>query len=305
MFEHDAEPLEVGVEVLARQLDHLERLLDALHREVLRLGAQQRVVGGDERVDGQQAERRRAVDQHDVVAVLDLAQRAPQRQLAAHLAAHRQLRLGEPEVRGDDPVVDRVGGSRAAAQHVADGRARLRVDVEVVGQVALRVEVDRERREADAPEDVGERAHHRRLAGAALLGEDCDRDRHCAPRTIAPRRGRSADSAASADERLGLRRTARRARRRARGTSTNERRWRPTTSSSPSRSGCHSIRSPLTNTPLRLRSSSTRTPSGWRTTSACRRETVGSSKRTSAARLRPMRVHSRVSSCTTASSPSS
>ena len=34
---------------------------------------------------------------------------------------------------------------------------------------------------------------------------------------------------------------------------------------------------------------------GWRTTSAWRRETVGSSKRTSAARRRPIRVHSRVS----------
>ena len=73
--QHDAEPLEVGVEVLLRQLDHLERLLDALEREVLRLGRDQRVVGGHEGVDGQQAERGRAVDQHDVVAALHLHER--------------------------------------------------------------------------------------------------------------------------------------------------------------------------------------------------------------------------------------
>ena len=106
MLKHDAEPLEVGVQAVARQLDDLERLLDALQREVLRLGAEQRVVGGDERVDGQQAERRRAVDEDDVVVVVDVLQRAAQRQLAAHLAGQRQLGLGQREVGGDDAVVD-------------------------------------------------------------------------------------------------------------------------------------------------------------------------------------------------------
>ena len=91
-------------------------------------------------------ERGRAVDQHDVVAALDVAQRAPQRQLAAHLAAQRQLGLGELEVGRDDPVVDRLGRLGAPGQHVADRRLGLGVDVEVVGQVALRVEVDGERR---------------------------------------------------------------------------------------------------------------------------------------------------------------
>ena len=71
------------------------------------------------------------------------------------------------------------------------------------------------------------------------------------------------------------------------------------------RAGSTRRAAPLTNTPLRLRSSSTRTPSGLRTISAWRRETVGSSKRTSAARPRPIRVHSRVSGTTTISPPSS
>src|SRR3978361_1478313 len=62
------------------------------------------------------------------------------------------------------------------------------------------------------------------------------------------------------------------------------------TTSSPSASTCDTIRSPLTKTPLRLRSSSTRTPSSSTSSTAWRRETVGSSKRSSADRLRPMRT---------------
>ena len=40
--------------------------------------------------------------------------------------------------------MDRVGGGGAPGENVADRRVGLRVDVEVVGEVALRVEVDRE-----------------------------------------------------------------------------------------------------------------------------------------------------------------
>jgi hypothetical protein len=75
--------------------------------------------------------------------------------------------------------VDGLGGLGAPREHVGDGRIGLRVDVEVVGQVALRVEVHRQRVEARPAEDVGERPDRRRLAGAALLGED--RDRLCHP----------------------------------------------------------------------------------------------------------------------------
>ncbi len=124
--QHHAEPLEVGVQRLLRQLHHLQRLLHALEREVLGLAGDQRVVGGHERVDGQQAERRRAVDQDQVVAALEVAQRPLQRQLAAHLAAQHQLRLGQPEVGRQDAVVDRVDRLGLAGEHVGDGRGRRR-----------------------------------------------------------------------------------------------------------------------------------------------------------------------------------
>ena len=74
-----------------------------------------------------------------------------------------------------------VVGLGAAGQHVADRRRRVGVDVEVVGEVALRVEIDGEHAQPDPAEDVGQRADGGRLAGAALLGEDCDRLSHRAP----------------------------------------------------------------------------------------------------------------------------
>ena len=45
-------------------------------------------------------------------------------------------------------LVDRVGGLRASGQHLADRRVGVGVDVEVVGEVALRIEVDRRARRA-------------------------------------------------------------------------------------------------------------------------------------------------------------
>ena len=74
-------------------------------------------------------------------------------------------------------------------------------------------------------------------------------------------------------------------------------------SSSPSLSLPHSTRLPLKKTPFKLRSSSTRTPLAWRTTIAWRRDTVGSSKRMSAVRLRPILVHSPINGMTEIRSP--
>ena len=213
--------------------------------------------------------------------------------------------------------MDRVGGLGPAGEDVADGRLGVGIDVQVVGQVALRVEVDRQHLEPELAEDVAQGPDRRRLAGAALLGEDCDGRGH-GRRTLArptgvdvrspplrrgPRSPRSTVGVSGRSTRWPARpRTARwspwpaRGGSAGRGARRRSRRRRSAT--------LHSTRSPFTNTPFRLRSSSTRTPSAWRTMSAWRRETVGSSKRTSAARLRPIRVHSRVSGVTLSSSPS-
>ncbi len=173
-----AEQRQPGVEVLAREIDHLHRLLDPLQGEVLGLGRDQRVVGGDERVDRQQAERGRAVDQDQLVLLAGPSQRLSQRQLAAHPAAQHQLGLGKGEVGRDDVLEDRLVDRGATREHVGDRRLCVRRKIEVVGEVALRVEVDRERPQPGTAQDVGERAHGGGLARPALLRENRDRLRH-------------------------------------------------------------------------------------------------------------------------------
>ena len=126
--EQHAEDRQLRVEAVAHELDHLHRLLDALQREVLRLGGDQRAVGGDQRVDRQQSQRRWAVDQDHVVVRARLRQRAPERQLASHLAAEHQLRLGEAEVGGDDVVVDRLGSGGASRRARRRSSARPRAE---------------------------------------------------------------------------------------------------------------------------------------------------------------------------------
>ena len=173
--EADAEQLELWVQAVVGEIEHLHRLLHPLQGEVLRLGREDRVRRGDECVDGQQAQRRRAVDQDQLPVSLHVHQRVPQRDLAADLARERELRLGELHVGGDHAAVNGVRGTDLAHQHVAERGVGVRVGVEVVGEVPLRVCVDREDVKAQPPEDICERAHHRRLAGAALLRKDSDR----------------------------------------------------------------------------------------------------------------------------------
>src|SRR5437870_13695005 len=52
------------------------------------------------------------------------------------------------------------------------------VEIEVVGEIALRIEVDRERAHLATAKCVGKRAHGSRLAGAPLLREHGDRVGH-------------------------------------------------------------------------------------------------------------------------------
>jgi hypothetical protein len=102
-------------------------------------------------------------------------QRPLQGQLATHLAAQDELGLGKAEVGGQDVVVDGVCRLGLAGKHLGHGRGRVGGYVEVVGEVALRIEVDAQDLEAAAAVGVGERAHRGGLPGAALLGENGDR----------------------------------------------------------------------------------------------------------------------------------
>ena len=93
--EHHPRNRKPRVQLSLYQRERVEQARQPLEGEVLGLDGDQHAVGGDERVDGQQAERRRAVDEDQVVFVRDLGERTPQHHLAADLAAQQQLGLGE------------------------------------------------------------------------------------------------------------------------------------------------------------------------------------------------------------------
>ena len=100
----------------------------------------------DERVDRQQAERRRRVDEHEVVGVAHLDERLLERALASDQRAERELRAGEVDRRDrevDLTMLDHLGDRNLVDEDV-EHRPLDHVRVEALAhrQVALRVEVD-------------------------------------------------------------------------------------------------------------------------------------------------------------------
>ncbi len=131
-------------------------------------------------------------------------QRPAQRQLAAHLAGQHELGLGQRQVGRDHVVVDRVAGLGAADEHVADRRLDVGLEIEVVRQVALRIEVDGQHRQPGPAQHVGERAHRRRLAGSTLLRQDGDRLGHASAQPTASSVSRYGDRGPGSCRRLAV-----------------------------------------------------------------------------------------------------
>ena len=78
------------VQVLAHHRERVLELDEPAQRQVLGLHRDDHAGRGDERVDGQEPERRRRVDEDVVVAILDRRKRLLERALAADLARERQ-----------------------------------------------------------------------------------------------------------------------------------------------------------------------------------------------------------------------
>ena len=125
----DPDDLDLRVQVLA---DHRQRVLE-LHetaqREVLALHGHDHAVGRDERVDRQQAERRRRVDEDEVVVVADRRERLLERALAADHRRERELGAGEVDRRDGErrPRAARSpprSGSCARARRTSSARSR-------------------------------------------------------------------------------------------------------------------------------------------------------------------------------------
>src|SRR5205823_1272192 len=80
--EDDTVEDEVAVQGSAHQLDGPEQRAEPLERVVLALQRYEHALRGHQRVDGQQPQRRRTVDEHEIVTIPDACQRIAQAELA-------------------------------------------------------------------------------------------------------------------------------------------------------------------------------------------------------------------------------
>ena len=119
--QQDAADLQLRVEPVAHLVNGIGEQRQAAQREELALGGDDHAVGAGQPVDGQQAQRRLAVDQHIVVAVQHRMQCPGQRLLAAYLVDQLDLGRGQVDIAGHQVQVLDPGGQ----QHVVDRHPRL------------------------------------------------------------------------------------------------------------------------------------------------------------------------------------
>jgi hypothetical protein len=177
---------EIAVELHPDHVDDLDEIVQTLHRVVLGLDGDDDVVGGNQAVDRQEPEVRRAIDQDVVVRVDVVFQRVTQDLLTPERSEQLTLRAGEIDVGGCDidagglGGADDVGERRAAIGQDVRHRAlnRIEIDAESGGQVGLRVHVHAENSKSLFFERTGEIDRRRRLANSALLIGDRDHVGH-------------------------------------------------------------------------------------------------------------------------------
>ena len=122
------------VELALDERQGVEQAGEALEREVLGLDRHDHPVGGDERVDGQRAERRRAVEQHVGVGVAQRRERVAQPRLGAGQPRQLHVRAGEVGGGGEhDRPLDR-GRAHRVARRDARRRARRRARAPSLGR---------------------------------------------------------------------------------------------------------------------------------------------------------------------------
>ena len=178
--EHDPPHVERRVE-RPDQRHVAEQLAETLERVVLALDRHDHVVGRGEPVHREQAERRRAVDEHDVVLGADEVERPLELELAAERGHELDLGAGEVDGRGEHEEVlearrlDAVERGHVVHEHVVDRALDVAgVDAEPGRRVALRVEVDHQHPEPELGERRAEVDGGGRLADATLLVGDRD-----------------------------------------------------------------------------------------------------------------------------------
>ena len=182
--------VEGGIERGAHAAHGADEIGEPFEREVLAVQRNQHGVGGDERVERQQAERRRAVDEDVVVIVRAAASAARAGALRAaaagtsSISAPVRLRSAGMSVRRSTPVGmmngRRVGGRLGGGQRVVDGAAwrGFALLPDAAGEVALRVDVDEQDALVGQRQRGGEVDGGGGLPDAALLIGDGDDSGH-------------------------------------------------------------------------------------------------------------------------------
>ena len=185
--EQDGGHLQAGVEVRAHHLHRAQQLAHPLQRVVLALDRDQDLLPGHQRVDGEQAERGRAVDEHVVqpfargLLIGQVGgQRPPQPGLPGHQRDQVDLRAGQVDGGGQHGQTGQIRTLPHQLVHrplvderLVDARCALFVlDAQRGGGVALGVEVDEQHLLAPLGEAGGHVHRGRGLAHAALLVRD-------------------------------------------------------------------------------------------------------------------------------------
>ena len=172
------------VELAADQRERVEQLRESLEREVLRLHGHDDLVCRDQCVDGQRAERRRAIEEREQVALADVAKTLAQDRLRARDA--RELDVGPGQVRRRRRHVEPLHPARhrrlpereLAGETVVDVRLAVLRQPKRNRCIALRVEVGEQGRIAGVGDAGAEVDGGGRLSDPALLVGDCENAAH-------------------------------------------------------------------------------------------------------------------------------
>ena len=177
--------LQLRIQLALDDLDGVQQLADALEREILALHGDDHGVGGRQRVDGDQSERRTAVYQDVIVVIPDRGEQVAHHLLTAVDLQHLDLGADEVDVARHDVQPLDVGcvDSIFYVGMVNDTFVKrtvhlLDVHPQAAGCVGLRIGVNHqhgllERRQRSRQVDGGGR-----LSDAALLVGECDNLSH-------------------------------------------------------------------------------------------------------------------------------
>ena len=115
----DAEDVELRIQVLLHERDGVEQLGEPFERVVLGLHRDEDLPRGDQRVDREHAQRRRAVDEDEVVAVDVAGERVLEHVLVAR--ASGELHDGAGQVRAGRQQREMLDGASARWPRVTPG----------------------------------------------------------------------------------------------------------------------------------------------------------------------------------------